>query len=316
MQNSCCFTIDISIQKDRPYLASGRKSVLRMSRSHWYSLFYPPMMQADPFLFVKGGALYLFYEYLPIGKGLGVIKMTRTKDLKHWSRPIQITHEPECHFSYPWVFEEDGVVYLMPETGCDHNIRLYRAVNDELTDWVLDEVLLERKIEAQTGIKYDFADSSLYKKDDVYYLFTSVYKNEEYSLELYTSQSLKGPYSLHSASPICVGNKYGRCAGSLIEVNGMLYRPAQDCVDSYGGQVHMMEIDELTPNTYREYVARESVLPQEEQFYHEGGHQINFALFQGNTVVATDVRYYTTFFLERVRIKMLKLFGFKEDKPY
>ena len=316
MQQSSCFTVDISTQKGKPYLASDRKRILRMSRSHWYSLFYPPMVQADPFLFVKGGALYLFYEYLPIGKGLGVINVTSTKDLKHWSRPVQITHEPECHFSYPYVFEDDGVVYMMPETGCDHNIRLYRAVNDELKEWVLDEILLERKIEAQTGIKYDFADSCIYKKNDVYYLFTSYYKGEEYSLELYTSRSLKGPYSLHSASPICVGNKYGRCAGSLIDAGGRLYRPAQDCVDSYGGQVHMIEIDELTPTTYKEHIVRDSILPKDEPFYREGGHQINFALYMGNIIVATDARYSTSFLLERIRLKALKFFRLKDNKPY
>ena len=316
MRQSGCFTIDVSIQEGKPFLAKERNSILRMSHSHWYSLFYPPMMRADPFLFVKGDALYLFYEYLPIGKGLGVIKMTCTKDLKHWSRPIQITHEPECHFSYPYVFEDDGVVYMMPETGCNHNIRLYRAVNDELTEWVLDEVLLERKTEAQTGIKYDFADSSIYKKDDVYYLFTSYYKNEEYSLELYTSQSLKGPYSLHPASPICVGNQCGRCAGSLIEADGMLYRPAQDCVTTYGGQTHIIEIDDLTPFTYQEHVVKENIMPQDEAFYRGGGHQISFAQFNGKTIVATDAGYSTSFFLERIRIKILKLLGLKENKPY
>lgn len=316
MQPCGCFTIDVSIQQGRPFLDRERKSILRMSHSHWYSLFYPSMMQADPFLFVKGDTLYLFYEYMPIGKGLGVIKMVCTKDLKHWSKPVQITHEPECHFSYPWVFEEGGVVYMMPETGCDHNIRLYRATNDELTEWVVDTVILERDIEAQRGIKYDFADSCIYKKDGVYYLFTSYDKNDEYFLELYTSNSLKGPYTLHPASPICTGNKFGRCAGSLIEADGKLYRPTQDCVTSYGGQTHIMEIDELTPTTYKEHVVRENIMPQDEAFYRSGGHQINFARFMGKTIVATDAGYSTTFFLERIRIKLLKLLGLKENKPY
>ena len=316
MQQCGCFTIDVSIQDGMPFLSKERRSILRMSRSHWYSLFYPPMMQADPFLFVKGDTLYLFYEYLPIGKGLGVIKRVYTKDLKHWSKPVQITHEPECHFSYPWVFEEDGAVYMMPETGCDHNIRLYRATNDELTEWVADAIILERDKEAQRGIKYDFADSCIYKKDSVYYLFTSYYKNEEYFLELYTSNSLKGPYTLHPASPICTGNKFGRCAGSLIEADGKLYRPTQDCVTTYGGQTHIMEIDELTTTTYREHIVSENIMPQDEAFYRDGGHQINFARFMGKMIVATDAGYSTTFFLERIRIKLLKLLRLKENKPY
>ena len=316
MQQSGCFTIDVSIQEGMPFLAKERRSIVRMSQSHWYSLFYPPMMQADPFLFVKGDKLYLFYEYMPIGKGLGVIKMTCTKDFEHWSKPVQITHEPECHFSYPWVFEEDGIVYMMPETGCDHNIRLYRAVNDELTEWVMESIILERELEAQKGIKFDYADSCIHKKDGDYYLFTSYLKNDEYFLELYTSDNLKGPYTYHPVSPICTGNKYGRCAGSLIEAYGKLYRPAQDCMTVYGGQTHIMEIDELTPTTYKEHVVKENIMPQDENFYRGGGHQINFAKFKGKTIVATDAGYGTSFFLERIRIKILKLLGLKENKPY
>lgn len=316
MQQSGCFTIDVSIQDGMPFLSTERKSILRMSRSHWYSLFYPPMMQADPFLFVKGDTLYLFYEYMPIGKGLGVIKMTCTKDLKHWTKPFQITHEPECHFSYPWVFEKDEVVYMMPETGCDHNIRLYRAINEDLTKWEIDEIILERGEKAQEGIKYDFADSCIYKKDSVYYLFTSYFKNDEYALELYTSDNLKGPYISHTASPVCTGNKYGRCAGSLIEADGRLYRPAQDCVSIYGGQTHIMEIDELTPTTYKEHVVKDNIMPQDVFFYRKGGHQINFVQFKGKTIVATDGGYSTSFFLERIRIKILKLLGLKENRAY
>ena len=316
MQQCGCFTIDVSVLEDISFLTKERRSILRMSRSHWYSLFYPPMMQADPFLFVKGDTLYLFYEYMPIGNGLGVIKMTSTKDLKYWSKPIQITYEPECHFSYPWVFEEKGVIYMVPETGCDHNIRLYRAVNKELTEWVKDSIILERAPEDQKDIKFDFADSCIFKKDGVYYLFSSFLKNDEYFLELYISHSLKGPYTLHPASPICTGNKFGRCAGSLIEADGKLYRPTQDCVTTYGGQTHIMEIDELTPTTYREHVVKENIMPQDEVFYREGGHQINFAQFMGKTIVATDAGYYTSFFLERIRIKLLKLLGLKENKPY
>lgn len=317
MQQSGCFTIDVSVQEGgRPFLSTARTSILRMKHSHWYSLFYPPMMQADPFLFVNGETLYLFYEYMPIGKGLGVIKVTSTTDLVHWSKPVQITHEPECHFSYPWVFEEDGVVYMMPETGCEHNIRLYHAVNEELTEWEKYKVILERPKEKWDGIKFDYADSCIYKKDNTYYLFTSYNDGKEYFLELYTSDKLEGPYRLHPTSPICTGNKYGRCAGSLIAANGKLYRPTQDCVTTYGGQTHILEIDELTPTTYKEHVVRENIIPQDEQFYCDGGHQINFATFNGKTIVAADAGYSTSFFLERIRIKILKLLGLKENKPY
>lgn len=316
MFNCECFTIDVSVQKSKPFVERDKKTVFRFAPSRWWSLFSPTIMKADPFLFVHNDRLYLFYEDMPIGNGLGRIKMVSTKDLKHWTKSTLLTHEPECHFSYPWVFEEEGVVYMMPETGCDHNIRLYRAVNDELTEWEKYKVILERPKEKCNGIKFDYADSCIYKKDNIYYLFTSYYDGKDYFLELYTSDKLEGPYQLHPSSPICTGNKYGRCAGSLIEANEKLYRPTQDCVTVYGGQVHLMEVDTLTPDDYKEHSVKDNVLPTDLPLYKDGGHQLNFAEFKGYTIVATDLRYFCTFNLERIRLKLLKLLGLKENKPY
>ena len=316
IQQSWCFTIGVTAQKSIPFIDTDSESILQMQRSNWYSLFYPPIMQADPFLFVKNDTLYLFYEYMPIGKGLGVIMVTSTKDLKHWTKPCQITNEPNCHFSYPFVFEDDGVVYMIPETGCEHNIRLYKAVNEELTQWEVDTILLERTLDGSEGIEFDFADNCIYKNDQLYYLFTSILKNGEYRLELYIADHLRGPYKFHPASPICQGNQLARCAGSLIEADGKLFRPAQDCLISYGSQIHLVQIDELTSTTYSEHLFKENILPQDEKFYIHGGHHINFAKFHGKTLVATDARYTSSFFLERVRIKIMKLLGLKENKPF
>lgn len=205
MFNCECFTIDVSVQKNKPFVEREKRSILRFKQSRWWSLFSPSIMKADPFLFVKNDKLFLFYEEMPIGGELGVIKMTSTKDLNHWTRPTLITHEPKCHFSYPWVFEENGEVYMMPETGCDHNIRLYKAANEELTVFEQYKIILERK--NTDGIKYDFADSCIHKKDDTYYLFTSYLKDDIYYLELYSSNKLDGGYKLHPCSPICKGNK-------------------------------------------------------------------------------------------------------------
>lgn len=302
-----CFTTNIAVQNTIPGVEVGGKTVLSLAKSKWYSLFNPILMKADPFLFVNGGILYLFYEDMGFSYGGGRIMMMFTTDLKKWSKPVEITHEPDCHFSYPWVFEDGGEIYMMPETGREHQIRLYKVQNRDLTDFKLHKVILERPEAERDGIRFDFADSCIYKKDGVYYLFTSIMKDDTYSLEIYIADSLEGDYKPHPMSPIHSGNKYGRCGGSLIEANGRLYRPAQDCENEYGGQIHLLEIDELTPTSYKEHVAEENVLP--EKLYPGGGHQLNFANFKGQTLVATDMKYRCSFFLERVRLKVAHLFG-------
>ena len=73
-----------------------------------YAKANPTIIVADPFLFEYKGKLHLFYE----SKGLytpGVLMMTSTSDLVHWSKPVVVLKEP-FHLSYPWVFEENGKV--------------------------------------------------------------------------------------------------------------------------------------------------------------------------------------------------------------
>lgn len=307
-----CFTVDVSIQQtDAPHIDKKKKSILRLKKGTDFSLFAPPYIEADPFLFVHNDRLFLFYESMLFGKGQGLIKMRSTTDLQHWTEPALITHEPKTHFSYPFVFEDGGEVYMMPETGCDHNIRLYKATDDTLTHFEPYKVILQRE-EFPKDLKFDYCDSCIYKNDGLYYLFTSYSTETEYFLQLFTSTSLTGPYTEHPSSPICRGNKLGRCGGSLIESKGHLYRVAQDCEDSYGAQLHLLEIDELTPDSYKEHVAEENILPTDEPFYAEGGHQLNFAEFKGKTVVATDARYNCGFFLELWRCRILRMLGLKK----
>ena len=69
--------------------------------------------------------------------------------------------------------------------------------------------------------------------------------------------------------------------------------------------MHLLEIDELTPSSYKEHVVKNNLLPTETPLYHNGGHQLNFAEFKGKIVVATDLR-----------IKILKLLHLKVNTPY
>ena len=47
-----CFTIDVSVQNSKPFVDTDKKSVLQFPKRTAFSLFYPEIMQADPFLFV------------------------------------------------------------------------------------------------------------------------------------------------------------------------------------------------------------------------------------------------------------------------
>lgn len=207
----------------------------------------PTIIVADPFLFEYKGMLHLFYE----SKGLytpGVLMMTSTSDLVNWSKPVVVLKE-SFHLSYPWVFEENGKVYMIPETGQDGSIRLYEATDETLSSFRLVKKLLEQPKDKKIRIGY--GDSSIHKIDGKYYLMTMLQYSEPVNvLELYISDKFEGPYTAHPSSPIIKSNKVGRDAGCWIEYQGKLLRVSQDCTHRYGDNVHVSEITKLSPTEY------------------------------------------------------------------
>lgn len=263
----------------------------------------PTIIVADPFLFVKNEKLYLFYESKDFFSP-GVIMMTCTADLKNWSKPVVVLKE-SFHLSYPWVFEEEGKIYMIPETGSDKSIRLYEAANNDLTEFRLVKKLLELPKDMVCRIGY--GDTSIYKKEGKYYLMTMLQHEEPVNiLELYVSDALQGPYIPHPCSPIAKDNKIGRDAGCWLELGGKLLRFSQDCVHRYGDNVNVSVINKLTPTEYEEYLVQEKIIPTDVPFYKEGGHQFNVTKFNGKWIVATDAKEYHSLLLHRVIRKLLK----------
>ncbi len=146
----------------------------------------PVLFQADSFLFVKNDELFLFYE-LQHWDDPGVIAMIKTKDLKNWTNPVVVLKQP-FHLSFPYVFEDKGSVYMIPESQESDAIHLFKAVSDDLTSFTKVRTLLhQQRIE---GIHYNYNDSHIYKKDGKYYLFTSFQKDWMYYQELYMTDDL------------------------------------------------------------------------------------------------------------------------------
>ena len=247
----------------------------------------PVTIVADPFLFVDGDRLFLFYEekrnYTP-----GVIRMTSTVDLIHWTKAVTVLKE-DFHLSYPFVFEDQGSIYMIPETSDVGDIRLYMADNKDLTSFSLYKTLLQKEVkETEIG----FADTSVFKKDNLYFLMTSVERQRTNYLYLYFAFQADGPYVEHSCSPVCASSKYGRNGGGILAFDDKLFRVAQDCEVRYGDNIHMFEIDKLNTSSYEEHLALSDLIPNGIHFYKEGGHQLHYTKFKGKTIVATDAKEY------------------------
>lgn len=265
----------------------------------------PVDIVADPFLFVRDDTLYLYFEDKRLRRK-GVLSMVSTKDLHSWTKPVVVLKEP-FHLSYPFVFEEDGHIYMIPETNEAKSINLYEAKDSSLTCFDQKHILMQDAAN-DSSVSISFCDTSIHKKEGVYYMHTTRRCNGVNTLELYTSDSLFGPYVKHPSSPILADNKYGRNAGSLISIEGNLYRVAQDCVKRYGDNVHLFRIDELTPTSYKELLVKDNLFCIDNPFYKNGGHQLNVVKFKDKYIVATDAKEYHKFFLSAIIYKVRKIF--------
>jgi hypothetical protein len=301
-----CFKIQILSYENEDSILDIKKgtSIYRVPCLDSSSKLDPTIIVADPFLFVHNNRLYLFYESKSLEKP-GVLKMVSTPDLRAWTKPVTVLREP-FHLSYPFVFEENGKVYMIPETCADKSIRLYEADNNGLTSFSIKKRILVQSADIQTRMGY--SDSSIYKKDGIYYLMTMLQYTEKLNiLKLYTSNSLLGPYKEHPCSPIAKSQKVGRDAGSWMDYKGKLLRFSQDCVNRYGDNVNVSEITELSPSSYKEKLVKENIIPTDVDFYKYGGHQFNVAYFNGKWIVATDAKEYRKLIFPRILWKLKRV---------
>lgn len=268
----------------------------------------PVLFKADTFLFVKGDELFVFFE-LQHWDDPGCIAMVKTKDLKTWTEP-QVVLKESFHLSFPFVFEDNGIIYMIPESQENDSIRLYQA-NNNLTGFTYVRTLLKQK--RVEGVHYNFSDSHLFINRGKYYLFTSCQKNWMYYQELFVSDDLlKGSFVKHPQSPICVSNEYGRNGGSIIHYKDKFLRVTQDCHKNYGDNVSLMEITKIDGQVYEETLFMRNIFPHNNIFI-DGGHQLNIVNFKGQFIHATDykINKWTWY---QFYVSILKKVGLRKSK--
>ncbi len=82
---------------------------------------------ADPFPFRHLGQDFIFVEQYLSAKRRGCIAVV-TVDRNGIATAPQIVLEEPHHLSYPFVFERDGQIWMIPESGAARDVSLYRAV--------------------------------------------------------------------------------------------------------------------------------------------------------------------------------------------
>ena len=86
----------------------------------------PGTWYADPLLFHHEGKRWLFCEAFDMAAGKGDIAVIDLTDPRHPGKPRTVLTE-SFHLSFPTVFEWNGDIWMIPETGTNHSLNLYRC---------------------------------------------------------------------------------------------------------------------------------------------------------------------------------------------
>jgi hypothetical protein len=201
---------------------------------------------ADPFLFERDGKTFLFFEDFRYAEGRAVICCCELSGDGQPGPVTEVLRRP-YHLSYPFVFEDNGEIYMLPETRSNRTVEIYRATHFPHT-WVADTVLMH---------DVQIVDSTLHKSNGKYWLFASDsdgrFSNCD-ELSLFFADALRGPWHPHPANPLLSDVRRARPAGKLFLHNGRLIRPAQDCGKAYGYALVFAEIVTLTETAYEERI--------------------------------------------------------------
>jgi hypothetical protein len=211
-----------------------------------YKLMLPPKdrFYADPFLFEKDGKTYLFLEDLRYSEGRALISCCELNPDGTHGPIVEVLRRP-YHLSYPFLFEQDGQIYMIPETKGNRTVELYRATNFP-NEWTLESVLLDNIYAV---------DATIHQSEGKYWMFVGI-SNGRYSncdeLGIYFADALKGPWKPHPANPVVSDVRRARPAGALFRDQGRLIRPSQDCARAYGYAIVFSEVITLSETEYDE----------------------------------------------------------------
>jgi hypothetical protein len=203
---------------------------------------------ADPMAIERAGRYFIFFEELFFATGRGRILAIEVFENGPPGEP-QVVLERPYHLSYPFLFEWEGSLFMLPETAENGTVEVYRCEEFPLR-WRLHQVLIDN-VRAY--------DATLWRDRDRWWMFVTLAEPGADScdeLHLYWSATPLGPWTAHRGNPVISDARRARSAGPLFVRNGTLYRPSQECSITYGHSLLINRVDVLNDEEYRETTVR------------------------------------------------------------
>jgi len=221
------------------------------SSSLWrYKKIIPPKDRfwADPHVVYRDNKYYIYIEEFLHKTMKGHISLIVMDENGEYAAPQKILDKP-YHLSYPFIFEHEGKLYMIPETSSNNTIELFEC--SHFPDrWEFKMNLMEDVIAF---------DATLYYYNSKWWMFVNIVENvgacSDDELFLFYSDELQNKNWIpHPRNPIISDCKSARPAGKIFEKNGRMYRPSQNCSVQYGYGFNISHIELLNENEYEEII--------------------------------------------------------------
>ena len=213
---------------------------------------------ADPFLFCHGKQLYVFFENFSYKTRKGIISSGKiVEDGKGGYKIADVRDAINLgyHMSYPQIIEEDGEIYMMPETLANKRLEVFRCASFP-DRWELHATAFEGEEVVDTtyycdgnGDRWLFMNKGRAPEAELY-----IYRISSLSLD-----SIEG----HLLNPVIIDCKRGKNGGSMFSRDNESYRPNQIITHGvYGKGLQICRIKKLTLEEYED----EAVISIEPKF--------------------------------------------------
>ncbi len=218
----------------------GALAALR-ARITWLPDPGPWRYLADPFALRRGETTHVYVEAFDYRTKHAVIEHHEFGPGLVW-RGKHVALARSFHLSYPFLIEDDGEVFMIPESHRHGEIALYRARKFP-GGWVRETSMLR-------GVRG--AEASVIKHQGRWWMFFTVVgpqARDQRELHVAHAERLTGPWSVFARNPVVTDRSGARPGGTpFIGADGKVILPVQDCSRTYGGAIRFLGFDALTPD--------------------------------------------------------------------
>lgn len=196
---------------------------------------------ADPFGVETAEGRFVFVEDCPPGTDTAGLAVLRLDAANRSVAILPVETDLAGHLSYPFLFEHEGRLWMLPEHSAGGHTVLLECVRFPDRWRTAAELLPD----------FPAVDPTLHVARDRLWLFATDRREEDVTrLHLFHARTLGGPWRPHPANPVVCDIRAARPAGPLFTAHGALLRPAQDCSERYGGALALCRIDRLDETAF------------------------------------------------------------------